>query len=104
MIMSKLNEKEILTKLKENGSWTYKDSMLKRVFIFSNFIDAFKFMTLIALEADRMDHHPEWSNVYNKVKVNLVTHEVSGVTEKDFILAKSMDEVANMILLNDKVL
>jgi 4a-hydroxytetrahydrobiopterin dehydratase len=61
-------------------------------------------MTLIALEADRMDHHPEWSNVYNKVKVNLVTHEVSGVTEKDFILAKSMDEVANMILSNDKEL
>ena len=61
-------------------------------------------MTLIALEADRMDHHPEWSNVYNKVNVNLVTHEVSGVTEKDFILAKSMDEVANMILLNDKEL
>ena len=55
-------------------------------------------MTLIALEADRMDHHPEWSNIYNKVKVDLVTHEASGVTEKDFILAKSMDEVANMIL------
>ena len=56
--MSKLNENEIIKKLKENDSWSYKDSMLKRVFIFSNFIDAFKFMTLIALEADRMDHHP----------------------------------------------
>jgi 4a-hydroxytetrahydrobiopterin dehydratase len=72
--------------------------MLKRIFVFSDFIDAFKFMTLIALEAERMDHHPEWSNIYNKVIVNLMTHEVSGVTEKDFILAKSMDKVANIIL------
>ncbi|MFQ3333757.1 MAG: 4a-hydroxytetrahydrobiopterin dehydratase [Woeseiaceae bacterium] len=98
MIMSKLNKKEILIKLKENNSWSYEDSMLKRIFVFSDFIDAFKFMTLIALEAERMDHHPEWSNIYNKVIVNLVTHEVSGVTEKDFILAKSMDKVANIIL------
>jgi len=96
--MDKLSKNEILNKLKELDSWVYEQSKLRRIFLFSDFNKAFKFMTLIALEADRMDHHPEWSNIYNKVKVDLVTHEASGVTEKDFILAKSMDEVANMIL------
>jgi len=96
--MDKLSKNEILNKLKELDSWVYEQSKLRRIFLFSDFNKAFKFMTLIALEADRMDHHPEWSNIYNKVKVDLVTHEASGVTEKDFILAKSMNEVANMIL------
>ena len=96
--MDKLSKNEILNKLKELDSWVYEQSKLRRIFLFSDFNKAFKFMTLVALEADRMDHHPEWSNIYNKVKVDLVTHEASGVTEKDFILAKSMDEVANMIL------
>ena len=72
--------------------------MLKRIFQFSDFNAAFGFVARVALAADKMDHHPEWSNIYNKVIVNLVTHEVSGVTEKDFILAKSMDKVANIIL------
>ena len=96
--MDKLNKKEILIKLKELDSWVYEHSKLKRVFVFSDFNEAFKFMTLIALEAERINHHPEWFNIYNKVTVNLITHEVSGISEKDFLLAKSMDEVANLMI------
>ena len=96
--MDKLNKKEILIKLKELDSWVYEHSKLQRVFVFSDFNEAFKFMTLMALEAERINHHPEWFNIYNKVTVSLVTHEVSGISEKDFLLAKSMDEVANLMI------
>ena len=61
---------------------------------FADFNAAFGFMTRVALKADQMDHHPEWSNVYNKVEVVLTTHDAKGVTDKDVTLAKFMDEVA----------
>ena len=96
--MDKLNKKEILIKLKELDSWVYEHYKLQRVFVFYDFNEAFKFMTLMDLEAERINHHPEWFNIYNKVTVSLITHEVSGISEKDFLLAKSMDEVANLMI------
>ena len=62
--------------------------------MFANFVEAFGFMTQAALVAERMDHHPEWSNVYNRVEVTLATHDAGGVTDKDVALAHFMDEVA----------
>lgn len=70
-----------------------RDAITRR-FTFKDFNAAFGFMTRVALKADQMDHHPEWSNVYNKVDVVLTTHDASGVTAKDVDLAKFMDSVA----------
>jgi len=61
---------------------------------FADFNAAFGFMTRVALKADQMDHHPEWSNVYNKVEIILTTHDAGGVTDKDVALAKFMDKIA----------
>lgn len=67
---------------------------ISKSYKFADFNAAFGFMTRIALKADKMDHHPEWSNVYNKVEVVLTTHDAKGVTHKDVALAKFMDEIA----------
>lgn len=67
---------------------------ISKTYKFADFNAAFGFMTRIALKADQMDHHPEWSNVYNKVEVVLTTHDAKGVTHKDVAMAAFMDEVA----------
>ena len=73
--------------------WSDRDAIWK-AYKFNDFIEAFSFMTSSALVAQSMDHHPEWSNIYNKVEVTLTTHDAGGVTEKDIILAKAMDKLA----------
>ena len=77
--------------LQQNENWKIEDKKLHRNYQFENFIAAFGFMTQVALIAERDNHHPEWSNVYNKVVVDLTTHEVGGITERDFILAKRIE-------------
>ncbi len=73
-------------------AWTEADDSLERSFKFKDFSEAFAFMTRVALIAEKMDHHPEWSNVYNKVKIKLTTHDAGNVvTEKDRKLAKAID-------------
>lgn len=71
----------------------HKDAIAK-TFRFADFNEAFGFMTRVALMADKLDHHPEWFNVYNRVEVLLTTHDADGVTELDVRLAKFMDEAA----------
>jgi len=79
--------------LKELSLWHEVQSRdaITRKFEFKDFNEAFGFMTRAALLADKMDHHPEWFNVYNKVEVTLATHDAGGVTENDVKLAKAMD-------------
>lgn len=67
---------------------------IARTFTFKDFGEAFGFMTRVALLADKMDHHPEWFNVYNKVEVTLTTHDAGGVSDNDIALAKAMDAYA----------
>lgn len=67
---------------------------ITKTYKFADFNDAFGFMTRVALQAEKMDHHPEWFNVYNKVEIVLTTHDANGVTEKDVTLATFMDEAA----------
>ena len=68
------------------SNWVLEDNQLKRTFEFENFMEAFSFMTKVAFLAEKMDHHPEWLNVYNKVEVTLATHDVEGLSERDFEL------------------
>ena len=74
--------------------WTGHQDMITKVFRFEDFAEAFGWMTRIAIIADRMDHHPEWFNVYNRVDVTLTTHDAGGVTEKDRTLAEAMEKAA----------
>ena len=84
---------EIDSFLGASAEWQLKEEKLHRTFVFKNFIHAFGFMTQVAIVAERDNHHPEWSNVYKKVMVDLTTHEAGGITERDFKLAAEMDDL-----------
>jgi 4a-hydroxytetrahydrobiopterin dehydratase len=74
--------------------WEEKNNTLYRKFEFKNFSEAFAFMTRVALEAEKMDHHPDWSNAYNKVEISLSSHSAGHIiTEKDRKLAKKIDDL-----------
>ena len=91
--MKKLDDTTIKTKLIQFPEWEYFDNALYSEFEFENFKDCFSAMSRIAFECEALNHHPEWSNAYNVLKVTLYTHEVNGVTEKDFKLAKAIDQI-----------
>jgi len=74
--------------------WEIAAGKLHKTYQFANFIDAFAFMTAAALSAEKMNHHPEWRNVYKTVQVDLTTHEAGGITQLDFALAAAMDKLA----------
>lgn len=87
------DRKAALTKLKDWSEVSGRDAIAK-TFVFKNFNEAFGFMTRAALVAEKMDHHPEWFNVYKTVEVTLATHDAGGVTERDIKLAEAMDKLA----------
>ncbi|MFT7647968.1 MAG: 4a-hydroxytetrahydrobiopterin dehydratase [Candidatus Poriferisodalaceae bacterium] len=78
----------------ELPEWDVSSDRLHRLFAFKNFVEAFGFMTSVALESEKMDHHPNWSNVYGTVDVALSTHDRGGVTALDVVLAKRMSDLA----------
>lgn len=75
-------------------SWVIKDQKLSKTFNFSNFIEAFGFMTKVAIYAEKLNHHPEWFNVYKTVTVDLTTHELAGISARDFELARVMEKLS----------
>jgi 4a-hydroxytetrahydrobiopterin dehydratase len=77
-----------------DAPWSLREGKLHKQFQFADFVAAFGFMTRAALIAERMNHHPEWFNVYRTVRVDLTTHDVQGLSERDFELARAMDETA----------
>ncbi len=77
----------------KNLEWEVNDHAIQKEFVFANFIEAFGFMSRVAILAEKQNHHPEWSNVYNKVSIKLTTHDAGGVTEKDFQLATAIKEL-----------
>ncbi len=83
---------ELQTALTQLSGWNVKGVKIAKDYKFKNFCEAFTFMTRCALEIEKMNHHPEWFNVYNKITVELTTHDASGVTMKDVTLAKFMDK------------
>ena len=79
----------------KNPSWMIDNKSIKKEFEFDNFIDAFGFISKVALLSEKMDHHPDWQNTYNKVKINLTTHDKGGITTNDIKLAESIDKLIN---------
>jgi 4a-hydroxytetrahydrobiopterin dehydratase len=96
MMAEKLSDTARADALKGLGSWTYDSAAgaIHRDLRFKTFSEAFAFMTRVALLAEKADHHPEWSNVYNKVSITLSTHDAGGLTEKDIALATAIDKLA----------
>lgn len=96
MKRQKLEEAEILARLATLSDWKRRDDgqAIVRLFRFANFSEAFGFMTRVALQAEKIDHHPEWLNVWSRVDVTLNTHSAGGLTDLDFELAAFMDAVA----------
>ena len=100
--MAKLSEAERNEALKALPDWAWeaeRDAITRR-FRFRNFSEAFAFMTRVALAAERADHHPEWSNVWNRVDILLTTHSAGGLTAKDVALAERIDAFAASLALS----
>ena len=92
--MMKLSSEQISEELKNLPGWSIKDEKLHKDFEFESFNQAFGFMTRAAMEIEKMNHHPEWFNVYNKLSVDLMTHDAGGITENDIQLAKILNSLA----------
>lgn len=93
--MKKLNKEEIEKHLKELEGWEYNEDAIHTSFKFEDFKEAFSVMTRIAFEAEAMQHHPDWCNVYNELQISLSTHDAGGVTEKDIKMAKSIESIVD---------
>ena len=93
--MKPMTEFEIQARMSTVDGWEYSDNAIHTSLEFNDFKDAFSVMTRIAFEAEKMNHHPDWSNVYNTLSISLSTHDAGGVTEKDFTLAKIIDELVS---------
>lgn len=90
--MKTFTDQEIADHLAQNfKNWRYDGKAIQREFKFKTFAEAFSFMKAVALEAEKTDHHPDWSNSYNKVSIALATHSEKGITQKDFDLAAKID-------------
>lgn len=92
--MKALTKFEVAGFLTENlQDWTFEKNSIIRNFKFKTFIEAFSFLTAVALVAEKLNHHPDWSNSYNKVNIALTNHEAKGVTQLDFDLANKIDRI-----------
>lgn len=92
----KLSQQAVAAALKNMPKWNMasKRDAIERHLVFDDFAAAWAFMTRIALKAEQINHHPEWSNVWNRVSITLATHDAGGITELDFTLARAIDEAA----------
>lgn len=88
------SEADVRPRLAFYEGWNFKDNGLEKQFQFRDFNEAFGFMTRVALEAEKAGHHPDWSNVYDRVSFRLTTHEAGGVTDRDFHLLERIERAA----------
>ena len=94
-MVSLLEQNQLDYFLEKNPSWIISNKTIKKEFKFDTFIDAFGFICKVALLSEKMAHHPDWQNTYNKVKINLTTHDKGGITNNDINLAESIDKLIN---------
>jgi 4a-hydroxytetrahydrobiopterin dehydratase len=93
MGLTKLSEDQIKKELVNLPGWSIVNGKLHKDFVFKDFIEAFGFMTTAALHIEKMNHHPEWFNVYNKIKIDLTTHDAGGITQNDIDLARILNSL-----------
>ena len=94
MTRTPLSEHEIAVRIAAHPDWERRSDRIARCFRFENFVEAFSWMASTAVEAERLNHHPEWRNVHATVEVELTTHDAGGLTAPDFELAAAMDRLA----------
>ena len=94
-MVSLIEKKQLDYFIKKNPSWIIDNKTIKKEFTFNNFVDAFGFITKVALLSEKVDHHPNWQNTYNKVNIELTTHDLGGITINDINLAESIDKLIN---------
>lgn len=97
MARQRLTDDQLSAALAELPEWRVVDGKLHREYVFPDFIHAFGFMATSAMAIEKMNHHPEWFNVWNRVRVDLTTHDASGITERDVTLAKTLDSIAEKL-------
>lgn len=90
----KLSEQDIQQQVAKLEGWKVVGGKVNKTLEFKDFVQAFGFMTRVAMEAEKMNHHPEWFNVYNRVRIDLMTHDVGGISNYDIKLAKIIDRIA----------
>ncbi len=95
MGIEKLTDVQIEAKLQNLAGWEIKDEKLHREFKLKNFVQAFGFMSQVAILAEKANHHPEWFNVYNRVEIDLTTHEAGGISDRDFELAEQINALVD---------
>jgi 4a-hydroxytetrahydrobiopterin dehydratase len=95
--MKKMKKTQVAVLLKQLPGWSVKSGKLHREFKFPDFPHAFGMMATAAPAIEKMNHHPEWSNVYNRVTVDLTTHDAGGITENDFVLAMLLEGIAKKL-------
>lgn len=93
MRTSPYSESEILSRLGENSSWEIRENKLYRRLVFEDFVHAFGFLSQIAMIAEKMNHHPEWANVYRTVDVYLTSHDIGGISDRDFELLAQINHL-----------
>ena len=93
MGLTKLSDDQIKKELADLPGWSIVNGKLHKDFVFKDFIEAFGFMSTAALHIEKMNHHPEWFNVYNKIKVDLTTHDAGGITQNDINLARILNSL-----------
>ena len=90
-----LESDDVKAGLEKLDGWALNGDFIQKTFVFDDFVAAFGWMSAVALVAERMNHHPDWTNIYNKVRVRLSTHDAGGVTALDLELAAAMDQMAD---------
>ena len=93
MVLTKLSDEQIQAELNDLDGWSVVNGKLHKEFEFSDFNEAFGFMARASMHIEKMNHHPEWFNVYNKLVIDLMTHDASGITENDINLAKILNSL-----------
>lgn len=91
--MMRLSDEQIREELAGLSGWNVVNGKLHKDFVFDDFIEAFGFMCKAAIHIEKMNHHPEWFNVYNKISVDLVTHDAGGITQNDIVLARTLNSL-----------